>query len=264
LRVLLIFIRLAYQQAAIYRFEFWVRIGGVFIMMYGMLSLWKTLSTQGVRLGGGIPLEQMPTYGTINIIIFSLLSAAYSIRHYVAGQVRSGKLELDLLKPVNFINFMLLRNFGEFMTGLLVTGIPGLVFAIFVLKVQLPAQPINALLFVLSLLLAYLIFFAFNLLVGMVAIVSLNISSYTWAIDALVSFASGMVVPLTLFPDKLKALLYLLPFYNLYQSPLQIYLGSAHNIYQVLAIQLLWVVVLFLCAHLAWRIMDKKVQIQGG
>ena len=235
MKIFAAFIRIAYQKAAIYRFEFWTRIVAVFVMMYGMLSLWKTLLNQGSSVVSGIPLEQMPTYGAIGMLIPSLLYAAYGIRHYIAGQVRSGKLELDLLKPVNFISFMLMHNFGEFVTSILMFGIPGYLFAVLILKVQAPASPANAALFILSLFLGYLIFFAFNMLVGMLSIVTLNISSYTWTIDTIVAFASGMVVPLTLFPHKLRTFLYFLPFQNLYFAPLSIYLNSAKNVYFVLA-----------------------------
>lgn len=233
-------------------------------MMYGTLSLWKILLKQGATVSSGIPMEQMPTYGAIVMLIPSLLYAAYGIRHYIAGQVRSGKLELDLLKPVSFVPFMLMNNFGDFVTSFLMFGIPGYLFAVFILKVQQPKDLATAGLFLLSLFLGYLIFFAFNMLVGMLSIITLNISSYTWTIDTIVAFASGMVVPLSLFPNAIRTVLYFLPFQNLYYAPLSIYLNTAKNIYIVLAVQLLWVVILFFLAQLAWLAINKKVQIQGG
>jgi len=102
MKVLYAFIRTAFHNAFIYRVDFWVRLLSIFIMMYASYSLWTILYRQ-IPDAFGMDLETMTTYGVLGMMLVSFVDAASNVSYYIAEQVRMGTLELDLMKPLDFI-----------------------------------------------------------------------------------------------------------------------------------------------------------------
>jgi len=66
--------------------------------------------------------------------------------------------------------------------------------------------------------------------------------------DVVVAALSGALVPINFFPDAIKAVLQVLPFQAIYNTPLQIITSASltpTDYLRMLAVQLFWVVVLF-------------------
>ena len=198
MRLLLSFVRTAFLTTTIYRLDFWVGILATLIGMYATHSLWRILYTQSPG-AFGMSLEQMTTYGVLGMIMAQTMSAGNQIQSYIAQQVRMGTLEVDLLKPLAFPYHMFCRNFGEFLVGLVTRGVVCFGLAFLILGMRAPDHPSAFLAFLASLFLGYLVLFGISLLMGMLAIVTLDIRSYSWAYGALVRFASGQMVPLWMF-----------------------------------------------------------------
>lgn len=233
-------------------------------MMYGMYSLWGTLYRQ-MPLAFNQTLADMRSYGAIGMLLTTTVGASYFTRHYIADQVRSGRLELDLMKPLNFIKHMLARSSGEFVVKVAIHGLLGFLFAVLILHIEVPATFGRSLAFLLSLLFGHLIFFSLNLMIGMLSIVTLDIYSYNWAFNALVTFASGYIVPLWLFPEKAAILLTYLPFQAIFFTPLSIYIGAEQNsLTYVLLVQLAWVLLLLFLTHCFWSYLHRRIVVQGG
>ena len=98
------------------------------------------------------------------------------------------------------------------------------------------------------------------------AFATLDIRSIAWAYFAVVSFFSGQVVPLWMFPDALRVVAEVLPLQAGYYIPMSIYIGtfSGPAAWSALGFQLLWAAVLALCARLAWGFVHKRLTVQGG
>lgn len=255
------FTRSTFRSQSIYILDFWASILSMYIMMYGMYSLWQALYIQNPD-AFGVNLEQMTTYGVLSILLPAVTLPATKAQTYIAQQVRTGVLELDIIKPIGFVILMLSRNGGEFIVQLFLKGIPGAIFAYLILDIQIPTIQAGFN-FAISLLLGYLIYFFLNLLMGMLSILTLDIRSYGWAFNALIRFASGQFVPIWMFPAPLATLLTFLPFQAIYFVPLSIYVGT-ETYGQTLIIQLFWLIALYAIACLIWRQLYKRISIQGG
>jgi ABC-2 type transport system permease protein len=119
--------------------------------------------------------------------------------------------------------------------------------------------------FSLSLFLGFLVFFMINFLMGMVSIVTLNISNISWAYMTLVMFTSGQMVPLWMFPRALAAIIEVLPFKDIYYIPMSIYIGAYDgSIGEALLSQTAWIIALFIAARLVWGRMQLRITVQGG
>jgi len=264
MRVLYAFIRSTFHTTYIYRFDFWVRLVSAAIMMYATYSLWSILYTQTPD-AFGLDRARMTTYGVIGVVLFAVLISVNFVRYYISDKVRDGTLELDLLKPIDFLFHMLGRNIGEMLMQALFYGLPAYLFARFVLGIEAPASTANALAFLASLLLGFLVFFHISLLIGLISVVTLKIDSYIWVFIGLTSFASGQIVPLWMFPPGLRAVLDLLPFKYIFFVPMTIYIGAQETSLAVLLRnQAAWVLVLFAGAVLFWSGVRRRIVVQGG
>jgi ABC-2 type transport system permease protein len=264
MRVLKAFIRRAFATTFIYRLQFWLYIAGMFIMMYATYSIWSILYKQSPN-AFGMDIERMRTYGVLGAMLMIIMDSAEMTQWYIAEQVRQGTLELDLLKPLDFMFHMFCSNAGALISEVVVILLPCLVFAYLVLDFRPPPDANAALGFVASLALGYLIFFFANFIVGLLSIITLDIRSYSWAYNSLVRFTSGQIVPLWMFPAPLAAIMGALPFQAVFFVPMSIYIGAYEgSITEALAFQAAWAVGLFTVARLFWARVQRRITIQGG
>jgi len=257
------FTRQAFHNTVIYRFEFWLRLVSAFLWMYSIQWVWRTLYTQ--RPGAfGVSLEQMVTYGVLGMVLETFLDVGPE--WYMATQVRSGAIDTDLMKPLDFHVHMLARSTGEMLFSLGVISIPALLIGYTLFDLQLPPDVSTGLLFGISLVLGYLVLFHLGFLLGSLALVTLDIRSISWAYYSLVSFFAGQMVPLWLFPQFLRVLAEALPFKSVYYIPMSIYIGTFTGAaaLQAIAFQAVWAVVLLLISRWAWSRVRARLVVQGG
>jgi ABC-2 type transport system permease protein len=259
------FARQAFVASAMYRLEYWMELMGNFIRMYGAYWLWTTLYLVSPQLFT-TSLEQMLTYAMLAQSLDVVLSATNLPRYYISEQVQSGAIQMDLLRPLDFTFHLLSRSAGELIFNLAVMGLPGFLFGALFLGLRPPASPLHALLFGLSLALAFLVGFAMSYLVGLVAIYTLAIRRISWVYFAMQSFFSGEMVPLWYFPPVLAQVAALLPFQAIIGIPLSIYIGrlTPDEALPALGLQAAWAAVLLGLGVWVWRRAHNRLIIQGG
>ncbi|MBL8095837.1 MAG: ABC-2 family transporter protein [Anaerolineales bacterium] len=257
------FTRQAFHNTVVYRVEFWMRLLSILLAMYSIRSVWYVLYTQQPD-AFGLSLGQMVTYGVLGMALHAFIDTGSE--WYIATQVRTGAIDTDLLKPIDFHVHMLARNLGEMLFGLGVMALPTYAIGYFLFGLQLPPDGMAGALFIVSLFLGFLVQFHLGFLLGAVAFATLDIRSIAWAYFAVVSFFSGQVVPLWMFPDALRAVAEVLPLQAVYYIPMSIYIGtfSGPAAWSALGFQLLWAAILALCARLAWGFVHKRLTVQGG
>jgi ABC-2 type transport system permease protein len=257
------FTRQAFFNTSIYRFEFWLRIFSVYLWMYTIYWIWKTLYTQ-TPAAFDLSLEQMVTYGILGMALEIFLDVGPE--WYMATQVRTGAIDTDLMKPLDFHLHMLARSAGEMMFSLGILAIPSFTIGYYFFNLSLPGDIVTSLLFVVSLVLSFFVFFHISFLLGTLTIVTLDIRSISWAYYSMVGFFSGQVVPLWLFPDLLRRISEVLPFQAIYYIPMSIYIKriSGSTALEGLGLQIFWMVVLILFSRWAWTQVHKRLTVQGG
>jgi ABC-2 type transport system permease protein len=184
----------------------------------------------------------------------------------MANQIKSGAIDTDLMKPLDFHWYMLARSIGEMLIGVGVLGLPALLVAYIFLGVQFPPDVLSGLLFVPSLVLGFLLLFHLNFLLGSLAIVALDIRHISWAYFSVVRFLGGQIVPLWLFPPFVAVIAEVLPFKGTYYIPISIYIGKLAGIEAIKALgfQVMWLIVLVLLSRLVWGAAHRRLVVQGG
>ncbi|HRE25155.1 MAG TPA: ABC-2 family transporter protein [Anaerolineales bacterium] len=257
------FTRQAFHNTVVYRVEFWIRLVSILLAMYSIRAVWQTLYTQRPD-AFGLTLGQMVTYGVLGMALHAFIDTGSE--WYIATQVRTGAIDTDLLKPIDFHVHMLARNLGEMLFGMGVMALPTYAIGYFVFGLQLPPDAGAAGLFALSVLLGFLVQFHLGFLLGSVAFATLDIRSIAWAYFAVISFFSGQMVPLWMFPDGLRAVAEILPLQAVYYIPMSIYIGtySGTAAWSALGFQALWALILAGVARLAWHQVHRRLTVQGG
>ena len=121
-------------------------------------------------------------------------------------------------------------------------------------------------LFLVSVLGSFFLMGAINFMIGTCAIPLQSILALIRAKFWLIELLSGLLIPMSFFPDRIQRVLAWLPFEHIAYTPLQIYLGKLDRAatLRVLEIQWFWVVALLVLAHIWWDRASRKITIHGG
>jgi ABC-2 type transport system permease protein len=184
----------------------------------------------------------------------------------LAERIRTGDVAIDLYRPVGLLGWYLAGDLGRATYHLLTRGLAPTFIGVLLFHIQLPAGPVAASAFLLSLPLAVTVSFALRFLVASTAFWMLDASGPRVLSGALALFFSGMALPLVLFPGWLGTLARALPWSAIVQVPNDIWLGQHSGIetLQALGFQAAWALALLLCCGLVLRAATRKVVLQGG
>lgn len=265
MKLFLSFTKLEFQTIAMYRQEFWLRILNNLVVMYGAYWLWNTLYSRDPSLFT-VSREQMLAYGMLAMLMDTLFYASNNVRWYIMEQVRSGAIQMDLLRPLDFLFHLLARNVGQMIFAMLTLGVPGFLAGALFLGLRPPTSLQDGLLFLISLIPAYLTAFSLNFLVGMISVYTINIQRIGWMYYAVLRFFSGQLVPLWFFPPFLGVVAALLPFRCIIGIPLSIYIGRLplDQALASLGLQSLWAAALLGVCQLGWGRAHARLTVQGG
>lgn len=184
----------------------------------------------------------------------------------IALTIRSGDVISDLSKPFDYYGFWLARDAGRALYHFIFRGIPTYLIGVVFFQVTLSPDPAHWMAFALSLVLAVWISFGMRFLAN---IASFWLLDYRGPIMVLVwtnGLLSGLLVPLNYWPSGAEAVIRMLPFAGLIQTPVDIILGKAlgADLAIALGLQVGWAVALMLAGRVLLAMAVRKVVVQGG
>lgn len=259
------FFRQSFHNTAVYKFEFWLQLFNTFLLMYAVHWVWKVLYGQNPD-AFGVNLQQMISYGILGIAFELIFYHTDGPNTYISKSVKSGAITNELIKPLDFHLHMFSRNLGEICFKFLILVIPSIIIAYIFLDLIPIENFLTLIYFLTSFLLGYLVLFSLNFLIGLIAIITLDIDGIEWGYYALLRFFGGQMIPLWLFPSFLEGISNILPFKAIYYIPMSIYIGkfNSNEIIEALLFQGLWLLILVIFGRLLWRLVYSRVTVQGG
>jgi ABC-2 type transport system permease protein len=230
--------------------------------------LWMAIygSADGATLGG-LSQNEMVVYVFMSYIASSM--AMISISRNVSKDVVKGNIAMTLIKPMDYRLSLIAQSFGTvvyrfFMPSIFVW------IALELYKVRVLGLPVvkisSIVLFLVSVCLSFLIYVLFDFCFGMIAFFTTYIFGLQMAKDALMSFLTGQLIPLSFFPVAVQRVFDFLPFSSMVYAPVMLYLGkyTGTEIHFVLLRQAIWVVILYVLGSLIWRQVTKRLIVLGG
>lgn len=262
------FIIAGIQELITYRVNFFLyRIGdviGAFITYY----LWKAVfDSSNQTLIRGFSLSEMTMYIIMGFVTNLLTKSDSS--YMIGEEVKDGSIIMRLLRPVHFAASYLFTEIGFRWIVFVSIGMP-LVIIITSIKLLSGESFLQVVLMVMayfiSLILAYLINFFFNICFGFSAFIFKNLWGSNFLKNSLVAFMSGSLIPLTFFPKAISELLSVFPFSSLVYTPVMIIVGKYTDNQMLLAIllQLFWLFVMIAISQFIWKRVKSYITIQGG
>jgi ABC-2 type transport system permease protein len=225
--------------------------------------IWSAVYHPGQSIAG-YNLPQMITYISVGWIIRSFY--INTIDQEMAYEVIEGKIAVDLIKPVSIQWMWISRAIGESAFRLVLLTLPTAIVISFAFHLQAPASREDFLLFLAAIVGSFFLMSAINFMIGTCAIPLKSILALIRAKFWLIELLSGLLIPMSYFPERARAVLAWLPFEHIAYTPLQIYLGKLDRPHalRALATQWVWVVVLLALADVWWRRASRRITIQGG
>ncbi len=259
----LAYAKMEFKTGIAYRFEFLASIVISPLMLLASYFVW-----QAVFLNSG---TSILGYTFQDMIIYYVL--AMIIGHFVFNMVGNelqekilyGDLTQDMLKPMSVFSQFLAKTAADRLFALFAEVIPVFIISFFIFKISFISVPAT-LFFIVGLMLAFLLNFLVNFLMGIFAFWISKIESLQWLLFIFIRFASGEFIPLDFLGPLFFSISKLLPFYYIRYGVIQLFLGKMGFIDSMifLAIQLFWILSLYLIVRVLLGAALKKYGAQGG
>ena len=180
--------------------------------------------------------------------------------------IQSGKIVLDLLKPMKYRKYLFWSYSGTFVTNFFFTFLPTFIIVAAVTHGAIHLG-LNLLYFVVSVILAISINYSIDFIVGTICLYTESIWGINMMKQVIVLLFSGATVPLAFFPEPLKTITYYMPFQSIYNAPLSILLNAhpdAKTVVTTLGTQLVWCVVMSVISRAFWKVSVRQITVNGG
>ena len=262
------FTRAGIQEAVAYRANFICFLIGEIMSAFIMYFVWKAvfLSTDS-KTFMGFSMEDMVVYLFITFLTGYL---TYSDGAFSVGEeIIDGSIAMRMIRPCSFEMCFLFQELGNRIISI------SMIFVPIVAGVEIYRYAVSGvicfnlgyfLMYLVSMMIAYMISFYFNVCYGFMAFFFKNLWGTTLIKETVVGFLSGAIVPLAFLPQGLAAVLNFLPFASLSYTPVMIYMGmySYSEIAWRIGLQLFWLIVMYGVSKLIWRSAVKHLSVQGG
>lgn len=225
----------------------------VLIALYGNREVIEDLTLQDVITYTGL---------TQAVIVYLSIFGSYDLMR----SIHQGEIAGDLLKPISLFTFWLAQDLGRAIVGFFLRGLTIMVIYALVFDITYPTSATQWFALFITLVLSWLISFAYRFLV--------NLSAF-WSPDArgigrfafiIVMFFSGFLMPLRFFPEWVQTLAYFTPFPHMLNTVVEVYLGvlTTTELINALVAQVAWAVALVLVCQVVLRLGTKRLVILGG
>lgn len=187
----------------------------------------------------------------------------------IQNLIRTGNVSYELIRPMNLYNYWFARAFALRTAPTLLKAFPLFIVALLLPKEYRMSLPPNILAFlgwIITTVGALMISCTITNIINMTTLYSLSGDGIQRLLSTIVTLCSGMVVPLPLFPDKLREILSFLPFSGLVDIPARFFTGEIpfNQLIEHFIFQCFWVLSLYLLGQWILIRKIKDLVVQGG
>lgn len=187
----------------------------------------------------------------------------------IQGMIRTGDFVYELIRPINLYFYWYAKIMAQRLGGTLLRAIPLFLVVNLMLpryyKMTLSAGFPAFIMFLCSMCIAVLLGAAISNLITLSVLFTIG-DGIDRLLPAIVTFFSGMVIPLSFFPEWSQTLFKLLPFSGLLDTPYKFYLGiyTVHDFFKFAVLQGSWVVILIAAGNGLVYFASRRTVVQGG
>ena len=235
----------------------------IVMFMFIFFHLWKTTYQSvgsGLQAISGLTLRETLWYLMLaEVIVLSKPSLSRS----VSQAVKDGSIAYLLNKPYHFLLYQFSIAMGESLVHMLFNILAGGVMAWFL--VGPPPNPRGWPLVLLAMLIALLIDFCINAMIGLAAFITEEVSAFEWIYQKFLFLLGGLLIPLDFFPGWLRSIAGVLPFAYTVYGPARLFVDPTWMRFANLLFgQICWLAGLALLLHFLYNKGVHWLTINGG
>ncbi len=238
---------------------------GNIIYLIIVYFLWKSIyASAGTDVVNGMTFSDTLIYLVLATALFSFMEMY--IVWSIGRSIQSGQIVLDLLKPIAYRTYMFWSLSGNLVMSFCMTFLPTFIIIFFMTKGAI-SLGINLIFFVVSVIMAVIINFSIDFIVGTICLYTESIWGINIMKEVIVLLLSGATVPIPFFPEPLKTIVHYLPFQSIYNAPLTLLINNQmpdKEIITTLLTQLFWCLIMVTVSNLFWKASLKKITVNGG
>ncbi len=248
-----------------FRLSTLIMIFGNLLYLLVVYFLWKAIyASAGTDTVNGMTFNDTLIYLVLATALFTFMEMY--IVWEIGRNIQSGQIVLDLIKPMDYRQYVFWSYAGELITHFVFTFLPTFIVVSIVTHGAIPMSW-NLLWFILSVFLAVSINNSIDYFVGGICLYTESIWGINIMKQVLVTLLSGATIPIAFFPEPFKTVVMYLPFQSIYNTPLLILLGKSGDTMETLSmigVQAFWVVVMALISRGFWRLSIRQITVNGG
>ena len=242
-----------------------VMVIGNLLYLTVVYFLWKSIyASAGTDVVNGMTFSDTLIYLVLATALFNFMEM-YAVWE-IGRSIQSGKIVLDLLKPMRYRSFLFWTYSGTFAMQFFATFLPTFIVVGIVTKGAIPLG-INLLFFLISVVMSIIINYCIDFFVGTICIYTESIWGINIMKQVIVLLLSGATIPLAFFPEPFRTIVSYLPFQAIYNAPLSVLLNGNPEpkwLLVTLGTQLFWCAAMNLLTKLFWKLSVKKITVNGG
>lgn len=267
-----IILRISLEERLVYRGDFWLGTLMRFLPIVTQVFLWGAVfAGMGAAAGGSGQIAGFSYSDMVAYYLLAMVGRAFSsmpgLASGIALQIRNGEIKKFLVQPIDLIGFLFLTRVAHKLVYYGVALVP-FAIAFYLFRGYFPGWPPADVLvaFAISLVLAFLLGFFMETLMGLVGFWTLEVSSLLWIFMLFNFFLSGQMFPLSILPPPWDSIALAIPLQYLSYFPAAVFLqkitGAA--MWQGLAIQVAWTVFFIVACRVAFQRGVRRYSAFGG
>ncbi len=248
-----------------FRLSALVVVAGNILYLIIVYFLWKAIyASAGTDIVNGMTFYDTLIYLVLATALFNFMEM-YTVWE-IGRNIQSGKIVLDLMKPMDYRKYMFWSCSGGFVTNFFFTFLPTFIAVTAVTQGRIHFG-INLFFFIISVAMAVSINYSIDFIVSTICLYTESIWGINIMKQVIVLLLSGASIPIAFFPEPLKTIVYYLPFQSVYNAPLSILLDAEsqpQTVFTTLGIQFLWCIAMMVISKLFWKISLRQITVNGG
>lgn len=192
-----------------------------------------------------------------------------SLDREITDSVHTGKVAYELTRPIDLYTMWFMRTLAHRTAPALLRSVPQFIITIFLLpkdmRMTLPEMPAFAS-WIAAFIFAVILSTAITNFLQAIVLYTVQADGIMRFLPTLVTFMSGLIVPLKFFPEWAQTFMRYQPFAGIQDLPNQVFCGSLppESILWIIPLQILWIIVFAIIGRALMHTSIKRISVAGG
>ena len=236
---------------------------GYFLILYIFLNLWQYIYSDPNELINGYSMNQMIWYVIVTEILWMSLGGR-NLNRKISNDVRSGNITYNIIKPYNYVEYILSSHLGITLLRFFLVTILGMTLG-FIFLGSFPNLSIFGVIGVLiSCFLATIINILIIIGLGLFSFYVEDASPIYWVYSKIILIL-GTIFPVEFFPVILQPFIKYSPVYAVSAAPAKLFVDFHLNTFlETMLIQGIYLIICSGIVHFIYKKGVKKLNVNGG